>query len=148
MHRIATLLFVISLAVKMALNNGLDRPPIKKADTDNCGNATKYSVNLCIDSNQDVYWTGLWDECFNLDTQTSWAPELGIIQIRSNWQLCKSKFQWNSVQYLCPVPEYTWGVAPELNYWVGTISFSPNECLAEAVPNCYSMVIYGMGCLQ
>lgn len=105
-----------------------------------------YSVNLCIDSKQSVYWTGLWDECFNLETQTTWAPELGTIQIRSNWQLCKAGFKWNSVQYLCQVPEYTWTVTTGLSHWVGTISFQPNECLAEAVPNCYGIVIYGMGC--
>ena len=118
-----------------------DQPP-----TEYCPEATKFSVNRCIDDNQHVYWTGLWDECFNLGTQTSWTPELGIITIRSTWQLCNYGFRWKEVQHLCPVPEYTWTVEPEYNYWVGTIKFPPNECLAEAIPNCYNLVIYGAGC--
>jgi hypothetical protein len=137
---------MIALGLKLGSNLEISTKRRQELAKDNCGNATMYSVNLCIDNNQSVYWTGLWDECFNLGTQTTWAPELGIIQIRSNWQLCKSSFKWNSVQYLCPVPEYTWAVTTGLNQWVGTISFQPNECLAEAVPNCYGMVIYGMGC--
>ncbi|MCC6727018.1 MAG: hypothetical protein IT258_21125 [Saprospiraceae bacterium] len=113
---------------------------------DNCPNATRYSVSLCIDESQAVHWFGIWDECFNLGTQTAWAPELGLIQIRSQWELCSKGFYWNSVQYQCPVPNYTWTVEQEMNYWVGNITFSPNECLAEAVPNCYAFTIYGSGC--
>jgi hypothetical protein len=146
MQRFITLAIVVSIGLKLVSNLDTSAKRHEKPTYDNCSNATMYSVNLCIDSKQNVYWTGLWDECFNLGTQTTWTPELGTIQIRSNWQLCKSKFKWNSVQYLCPVPEYNWTVGTELNQWVGTISFPPNECLAEAVPNCYGMVIYGMGC--
>jgi hypothetical protein len=117
-----------------------------EAITDNCANATKFSVNLCIDDNEDVYWTGLWDECFNLGTQTSWAPAQGIIQIRSTWPLCAKGFRWKSVQHLCPVPAHTWTVEPEYNYWVGTIQFQPNECLAESISNCYALTIHGSDC--
>lgn len=116
------------------------------ATTAICPNATKFSVSLCIDDNEDVYWAGLWDECFNLGTQTSWTPAQGIIQIRSTWQLCAKGFRWTSVQHLCPVPVHTWTVEPEFDYWVGTIQFQPNECLSEAVPNCYSLTIYGSDC--
>jgi hypothetical protein len=118
-----------------------DQPP-----TEYCTEATKFSVTLCIDDSQQVYWTGLWDECFNLGTETSWTPESGTITIRSTWQLCNYGFRWKDVQALCPVPEYTWSVQPEYNYWVATLKFPPNECLAEAIPNCYNLVIYGTGC--
>jgi hypothetical protein len=114
--------------------------------TADCSDAFKYNVSLCIEADESLLWAGLWDECFNLGTQTTWDPANGLIRIRSKWRLCKKGFDWRSVQYQCPVPTYDFSVEKIANYWVATIQFTPNECLAETVPNCYEFLIYGNGC--
>jgi hypothetical protein len=116
-----------------------------------CCDATKFSVQLCIDDNQNPTWYGLWDECFNLGCQTSWTPASGLICFRCIYPICENGFLWKSVKHLCEVPvPYSFSVDETYLYqgtfWEACISFEPDECLAETYPNCYNFLIYAAGC--
>lgn len=124
----------------------LAEPPVK---TDlGCATATRFSVAYCLQEDEEGMWYGLWDECFNLEAETSWEPAQGIVKVRTKWEPCAAGFKWVSVDYQCEVPAYTVTVQPELNYWLLCITFPPDECLAETVPNCHHFVIPGIGCDQ
>lgn len=124
--------------------------PAEEPPFDPCNNATKFSVQLCIDDVQDLMWYGLWDECFNLGCETSWTPGHGLICFRCTYPICEEGFQWKSVGHLCSIPEYTFTV--DVNYenqgafWEACITFPPDECLAETYPNCYDFLIYAANC--
>ena len=116
-----------------------------------CFESTKFSVQLCIDDNQDLTWFGLWDECFNLGCQTSWTPAQGLISFRCTYPICQDGFKWEKVQHICEVPEpYTFSVDQTYfglgAFWEAHIAFEPNECLAETYPNCYNFQLYAANC--
>lgn len=127
----------------------LDEPPAPPSPEthDPCNSAWKFSLALEIDDNEDLTWHGYASECFNEACETSWEPALGIICVRCSFPLCQNGFQWRDNRYGCDIPNpYTWTVTKEHNYWQGCITFEPDECLAESIPNFYDLTIYGYGC--
>ncbi|MEK7256103.1 MAG: hypothetical protein AAB316_15235 [Bacteroidota bacterium] len=123
-----------------------ETPPLSLATDDPCGEATKFSLTLHQDDNENLHWTGLWDECFNLECETIWQPETGLMCIRCTFPLCENGFKWRSNEY-CEVPEnYTWEVSQQWNFWEGCLTFTPDECLAESIPNAYRFTILGYNC--
>lgn len=64
------LIALIAQAIFIAFAT-MSQPTALASMENDCPDPTYYSVKLCIDHQRSVYWTGLWDECFNLGTQTA-----------------------------------------------------------------------------
>lgn len=105
---------------------------------DPCGPEHSFDAVLCIDDNEELSWHTPWSECFEQFVETSWEPALGIMQLNSQIPICENYFEFHRVKRICNVPTpYSWEVEPTHNFYTCTLTFEPDECLAETIPNCY-----------
>ncbi len=151
MLRFPALAAIAAAIVFTACTKEPDQPPTVKAPCptiipDNCQNPSyTHHIALCIADDESMAWS---DPCWNTHCQTSYEPALGILCVRCDFPLCQNDFAWLQNDW-CPVPcSYDFTTDAEYNFWTAKLTFPPDECLAEHVPNCLYFAITGETCLH
>ncbi len=147
------LLPFLALAVGLA---ACEKPPVSETPPAPhkrlapCSGFKKCTFYVEVDQNDvATIGTGSCERCFEYfaNLTLDYHPALGHISFSSDVEICSFGFGWLPTGTVggtdpglstCPFPDYTWTITqsqdPNGQPWTGTVSFAPDECIAEHVP--------------
>lgn len=144
---------VVGISMQACAPNQLHQEDVQPKDTtvtvdvpENtpCDNAGVETIFLCKDDDENLSWS---NPIFNELCVTTWTPQSGNMTVVCDFLLCEDDFEWVGISNPCPIPdEYTWEVTGAStpsggSQWTGTLTFEPDECIAEWFPACYEFTI-------